>query len=113
MFLYNMRGFTRFNSFSNLKKARNERTKAAEKSLASYVELHICGRILIISTSISTVIDLLMSALLYVLDIPFNNFLTINESVLSVRLFIFSLKPIAAIKIWQYLASRNFLPNIQ
>jgi hypothetical protein len=30
-------------------------------------------------------------------DIPFNNFLTLNESVLSVRLFIFILKPIATI----------------
>jgi hypothetical protein len=37
-----------------LKKARNARTKTAEKSVASYVELHICGRILIISASIST-----------------------------------------------------------
>jgi hypothetical protein len=66
--------------------------KTAEKGMASYVELHICGRILIISASISTVIGLLMSARLYVLDIPFNNFLTINESVLSVRLFIFIFK---------------------
>jgi hypothetical protein len=49
------------------------RTKTAEKSLTSYVELHICVRILIISASISTVIGLLMSARLYVLDIPFNN----------------------------------------
>ena len=56
-----------------LKKARNARTKTAEKSMASYVELHICCRILIISASISTVIGLLMSARLYVLDIPFNN----------------------------------------
>ena len=47
---------------SILKKARNARTKTAEKSLTSYVELHICGRILIISASISTVIGLLMSA---------------------------------------------------
>jgi energy-converting hydrogenase Eha subunit A len=48
--------------------------------LASYVELHICGRILIISASISTVIGLLMSALLYVLDIPFNN-LSVRPSI--------------------------------
>jgi hypothetical protein len=61
----------------------------AEKRLTLYVELHICGRILIISASISTVTGLLMSARLCVLDIPFNNCLTINELVLSVRLFIF------------------------
>jgi hypothetical protein len=54
------------------------RTKTAEQSLTSYVELHICGRILIISASISTVIGLLTSARLYVLDIPFNNLHLIN-----------------------------------
>jgi hypothetical protein len=80
-----------------LKRHGMQGKKTAGKSLASYVELHVCGRILIISASFSTVIGLLMSARLYVLDIPFNNYLTINESVLSVILFIFILKPIAAI----------------